>query len=262
MAQDGFSSFIAAQPVRHAFEPLRRLIQRATQPYRNTSQGRIYLGEGQPVMVFPSYRGGPETTAALRRVLRDAGFASYDWGLGTDMGPGPQGLNDRLHRLEEQVIDLFEAERRPITLVGWGLSGIYARELAKRITPLIRQVITLSTPFNALSIPSNVPDTPFNAQAGKRKCSMLAALKDPHGRINPAVLLRLRQRPPVPCTSLYSMSDDNVPWEMCIEAESVTSENIEVDTATYLKLAMHPMVLEILTHRLAQPQEEWRPFNA
>jgi hypothetical protein len=248
MSQVGFSSFASSAPMLDALQPLRRLLQRASRPYRHTAQGRIYLGEGQPVMVFPLFGGGPESTVKLRTILAEAGFAAYDWGLGVDSGPGEFDLGGCLRRLEEQVIEVFETERRTLTLLGWGLSGVYAREVAKRTTPLVRQVITLGTPFNTTADP-------------RRRCSMLRALEGAQGRMQAAVWHRLRQRPPVPCTSIYSMSDGVVPWELSVEVETPTSENILVPAATHQELAGHPKVLEVVTHRLAQPDGEWRPFR-
>ena len=247
MGHAGIPSFSSA-PVLDALRvPLRRLIHRATHPYRDTPRGKIYVGDGQPVMVFPVFGSGPESTAKLRYLLGDAGFAVHDWGLGIDQGPGEPGLNRRLGHLEDQVIEVFEAHRRTVTLLGWGLSGIYAREVAKRASPLVRQVITLGTPFNVTG-------------ESDRACAMLRTLAEgPDAR--PASLWpRLRQRPPVPCTSIYSATDAVVPWEMCVGPESVESENIRIETATHLDLPLHPQVLEAVSHRLAQPDEEWRPF--
>src|SRR5512140_787361 len=237
-------------PLRPVLDAIRQPWSRLLRPAsRRTADGRLYLGQGQPVMVFPVFGGGPNSTTRMRAILDQAGFTSYDWGLGIDKGPQGPGLSECLRRLEEQVIDAFETERRPITLVGWGLSGIYAREVAKRTTPLVRQVITLGTPFN-LSAPC------------QRPCSMLRALQDKQGYMDPAVALRLRQRPPVPCTSIYSMSDRTVPWQMCLETESLMSENVLVPADHHTHLGEHPMVLEVITHRLAQPEEAWRPFDA
>ena len=244
----GFASFLAPQPLLQALQPLRRLIHRTTQSSQPIPGGRLYLGEGQPVIVFPAFGGGPETTASLRGTLNGAGFASFDWGLGADKGPGPFSLNRCLRRLEEQVIEVFEDARQPVTLLGWGLSGIYARELAKRITPLVRQVITLGTPFNIRA-------------EGAGPCAMLAPLHDAQGHVDAALSFRLRQRPPVPCTSIYSLSDETVPWQMCVETESAESENIKL-AVPHRQLAQSPKVLEIITHRLAQPMDEWRPFDA
>jgi pimeloyl-ACP methyl ester carboxylesterase len=247
MALAGFSSF-SPRPVLEALRhPLRRLVREVTRPSLRTAGGKIYLGEGQPVMVLPVLGGGPESTARLRGALARAGFSAYDWGLGLDSGPGEFGLDRCLRRLEEQVIELFEAERRTITLLGWSLSGIYAREVAKRIDPLVRQVITLGTPFNTAADP-------------RRQCEMLRALEGGQ-RLDGAVWQRIAQRPTVPCTSIYSMSDGAAPWQLCVQSESATFENIQVMVASHLEMASHPKVLEVITHRLAQPAGEWRPFR-
>ena len=230
-------------------QPLRRFLHRAGQTSRNTAHGRLYLGEGQPVLVLPMFGHGAESTASLRSVLKEAGFGAYDWGLGVDTGPGEFGLDRCLLRIEEQVIEVFEAERSVVTLLGWGLSGIYAREAAKRINPLVRQVITLGTPFNPAADPG-------------RECLMLRTLEASRGRMAPAVRHRLRQRPPVPCTAIYSRRDEIVPWRMCVETETPMSENIEVTAASHQGLAGHGKVLEVITHRLSQPDEEWQPFDA
>lgn len=246
MRQAGIPPFSPA-PVLDALRlPLRRLIG-ATQPWRQTPRGKVYLGDGQPVMVFPVFGSGAESTARLRRALGDSGFTPHDWGLGIDQGPGEAGLNPCLRRLEEQVIEVFEAQRRPVTLLGWGLSGIYAREVAKRTIPLVRQVVTLGTPFKVTGDSS-------------RRCAMLHTLTESSDPRLAALWSRLRQRPPVPCTSIYSMTDAVVPWEMCVEVESHESENIRIEIATHLDLPLHPQALEAVTHRLAQPEDEWRPF--
>jgi hypothetical protein len=248
MPHAGFSSFTPA-PVLDALRPLQRLIHRATQPCRHTDQGKLYLGDGQPVMVFPVFGGGAESTWRLRLTLRDAGFRPHDWGLGVDEGPGDVGLSQCLRRLEEQVIEVFEDSRRTVTLLGWGLSGIYAREVAKRMSPLVRQVITLGTPFRV-------------SGESSRHCAMLRALCVSGERTEASLWMRLRQRPPVPFTSIYSESDAVVPWQMCMEVESPDSENIRIESATHLELPLHPQVLEVVSHRLAQPEDDWRPYGA
>jgi hypothetical protein len=248
MALAGFSTF-SPRPVLDALRhPLRRLVRDATRPSLRTAAGKVYLGEGQPVMVLPVLGGGAESTARLRGALARAGFSAYDWGLGLDSGPGEFGLDRCLRRIEEQVIELFEAERRTISLLGWSLSGIYAREVAKRIDPLVRQVITLGTPFNTAADP-------------RRQCEMLRALEGGQ-RLESAVWQRLAQRPTVPCTSIYSMSDSAAPWQLCVQSESATFENVQVTVGSHLEMAAHPKVLEVITHRLAQPADEWRPFRS
>ncbi|HWI81707.1 alpha/beta hydrolase [Ramlibacter sp.] len=222
-------------------QPWRGILRRGT---RTAPRQQLLPGQGQAALVFPRYGAGPESTLRLRGALDGAGFRSFDWGYGTDTGPRSGSLRNRLRYLEEKVIDLFEAERQPLTLIGWGFSGLYARELAKRVTPLVRQVITLGTPFNA----------------GAGECAMLRPLHDQSGRVPEALQRQLRERPPVPCTSIYTMGDGAVPWQMCVAPESPGSETILVPVASHRQLADHALVREIIADRLAQPGGDWAPF--
>lgn len=199
-------------------------------------------GQGEAALVFPMFGTGPESTARLRAALDAAGFCSHDWGYGEDTGPRSGSLDHRLRRLEELVIDIFEARRSTVTLIGWGFSGLYARELAKRATPLVRQVITLGTPFNTA--------------AGD--CAMLGPLHDASGRLPADLRQQLRECPPVPCTSIYTMSDGAVPWSMCVEPVSPLSRSIMVPAASHRALADHPAVRRIIVDRMARPEEELR----
>ena len=131
--------------------PLRALLKRCAPSTRRQGDATVYLGQGQPVIVFPVLGGGPDSTAPLRQVLDDAGFVSYDWGMGVDTGPRDRNLSRWLRALEERVIEVAEAQGSSVSLLGWSLSGIYAREVAKRTNPLVRQVITLGTPFNTMA---------------------------------------------------------------------------------------------------------------
>lgn len=215
---------------------------------RRTPEGRLYQGCGQPAIVFPRQGTGPESTAALRSTLERAGFRPHDWGNGVDEGPRGISLERWLRKLEECLLDVFETSQAPVTLVGWGLSGIYARELAKRAHPLVRQVITLGTPFNTAADP-------------QRRCKVVALLDSGPGRMPLSMRTRLRQCPPVPFTSLYSRDDGLVRWEQCVEKESTQSENIELAGVRHEELASHPKALEVITHRLAQPDGAWKPFE-
>jgi pimeloyl-ACP methyl ester carboxylesterase len=251
LSQAGFMSFV--QPAVPAFDalrlPLRALLKRCSPSSRRDGESTIYLGQGQPVIVFPVLGGGPDSTAPLRQILDDAGFASYDWGMGVDTGPRDRNLNRWLRELEEKVIDVAEAHEASVTLLGWSLSGIYARELSKRTNPLVRQVITLGTPFNTQA------DT-------QQRCPLIKVLESADGSLALNLRHRLSQSPPVPSTSIYSKADGLVPWELCVERETAQSENIEVAGANHRGLPAHPMALEAITHRLAQPEGEWRPFVA
>jgi len=226
--------------------PLRELF--SSPRMRQTPHGRVYEGQGQPALVFPRQGTGAEGTAPLRRVLEEAGFRPFDWGLGRNDGPRGVSLHLWLRKLEESVIDAFEVTQAPVTLIGWGLSGIYARELAKRANPLVRQVITLGAPFNTGADP-------------ERRCKVLGLLDAGPERMPLALRNALRQQPPVPCTAIYSKDDGVVRCEQCAERESHDTENVELSGVRHDQLATHPIALEVITHRLAQPEGGWKPFE-
>ena len=242
MPHGGLSHFSPAG-VLDAWLPLRRTAQRS----RRNGAHRIYIGDGQPVLVLPEFAGGPESTAQLRQVLQDAGFAAHDWGLGVDNGP-QHGLSRLLREIEERVIDVFETEERAVTLLGCGLSGIYAREVAKRTSPLIRRVITVGSPLRVIDAPM--------------RCVMLRALAAPRACVDEAAIGRIHQRPPVPCTSIYTLTDESVPWNLAQDVESLRSENVVVPAQRHGDLALHPATIEAITQRIARPEPDPEPQRA
>lgn len=247
MSQAGLLMGLApAQALDSLRQPLRQLF--STPRVRRTPHGRVYEGDGQPVLVFPRQGTGPESTTVLRRTLEEVGFRAFDWGHGQDTGPRGMNLQRWLRKLEECVIDAFEVTQAPVTLVGWGLSGIYARELAKRANPLVRQVITLGSPFNTAADP-------------QRRCQVVSLLDGPE-RMPLSLRNALRQQPPVPCTAVYSKDDGVVRWEQCVERDAPDAENIELSGVRHEELGTHPKALEVISHRLAQPDGVWKPFQA
>ncbi len=227
-------SLLALEPLRGASEYLASLFT-PTPPPR---------GDGHPVIVFPGLGGGALSTRPMRRFLDKAGYVSHDWGQG--LNTGPQGdFDDWLDRLDDHLLDVHARHRRNVSLVGWSLGGVYARELAKRSSGLVRQVVTLGTPFSALG-ESN------HAAAAYR------FLNGDTSQLTPSMQSRLRQRPPVPTTAIYSKSDGIVPWQACMETESEASESLEV-SASHIGLGTHPKVLSLLAARLAQPEGLWQP---
>ena len=57
----------------------------------------------------------------------DKGYSVHGWGLGANVGPHPHVLDG----MERRLTELFERYGAKVSLVGWSLGGIYARELAR-----------------------------------------------------------------------------------------------------------------------------------
>jgi pimeloyl-ACP methyl ester carboxylesterase len=199
-------------------------------------------GDGHPVLVLPGLLAGDFSTAPLRRFLRDLCYDARGWKLGLNMGPTPE-LRERL---DARLLHLANRHGRKVSLVGWSLGGIYARELARARPERVRLVITLGTPFRDISA---------------TRAARLVSIR-PGGRpLHDAHELRayLRQPLPVPTTSIYSRSDGIVHWQSCLEVAGPQRENVEV-SCSHTGMGFHSEVLAVIADRLALPEGEWRPY--
>ena len=205
------------------------------------------VGDGHPVIVYPGLGAGSMNTSQLRNFLRHAGFQASDWGGGVNIGHEGD-FDDWLDGLADNVREMrARHDGRKVSLIGWSLGGIFAREIAKRAPDNVRTVITLATPFSALG-------------DATRAGALYKILNGDAGQFAPGVEARLRGSPPVPTTSIYSKSDGIVSWRGCIERRSPITESVEVD-ASHMGMVGHPAVLRIIANRLAQPEGSWKPLK-
>jgi pimeloyl-ACP methyl ester carboxylesterase len=199
-------------------------------------------GDGHPVLVLPGLAAGDASTSLLRRFLLSRGYTAVGWGQGLNLGLRP-GV---LERAREALHDLSLKHGRAVSLVGWSLGGLYARELAKRSPEAVRLVITLGSPFTGHPRETNAWRL-YEFASGHRIGS-----HDFHGL--------LRADPPVPTTSIWSATDGVVSWRCSVETRRRLAENIVVDSS-HLGLGAHPAALYAIADRLAQPEGHWAPFH-
>jgi pimeloyl-ACP methyl ester carboxylesterase len=227
-----------------ALEQTRAITELARIVERRALRSRAPRGDGHPVLVLPGLLAGDFSTAPLRRFLRDLSYDARGWKLGINRGP-----DERVSlSMRERLAHLAKRHGRKVSLVGWSLGGIYARELARAHPELVRSVITLATPFRDISATHAARLVPIR----------------PGGRpLHEARDLRtfLAQPVPVPTTSIYSRSDGIVHWQSCLEQPGPERENIEVD-CSHIGMGFHPQTLAIVADRLAQPEGTWRPYSA
>ena len=164
------------------------------------------------------------------------------WGRGPNLGPREGVLDGMRHKLAE----MHAATGRKVSVIGWSLGGVYARELARGAPEQVRQVITMGSPIYG------DPATSSNAWGIYRAVS---------GRDGVATHERGEGPPPVPTTSIFTRTDGVVGWGCCIEKKGPLTDNIEIVGATHIGLGVHPLVLYAVGDRLAQPQDQWTHFN-
>ncbi len=205
----------------------------------------IGRGDRHPVLVLPGFTASDRSTVPLRAALRNLGYWAHGWGLGSNLGPSDRILDGMTQRLA----DLHERHGRKVSLVGWSLGGIYAREMARENPEAVRQVITLGSPFRMMegdrSTASTIADrlTPmFSAR--------ILPMQGPEGDKAPLE---------VPSTAIYTRTDGIVRWFVCINELAPYQENIEV-RGSHSGLGYNPAVVLAVADRLRQPEGEWHPF--
>ena len=205
-------------------------------------------GDGHPVIVIPGLGGSDDSTMFLRNYLDRIGYNTYTWGQGRNLGPR-RGMENLLNNLMNHVAEVSQdAGGKQISLIGWSLGGIYSREIAKVCPNLVRQVITLGTPFRFIDEGTNAA----------RAYELLS--RDTSHR-NPEILRKLGEPPPVPFTSIYSKTDGVVHWQCSIEESGPLSQNIEIPGASHLGLGFNPVSLFVIADRLTQTKSNWSPYR-
>jgi len=204
--------------------------------------GLAAKGDGHPVLVLPGLTAGDGSTALMRRFLRSRGFSPSGWGQGLNLGLR-DGVIERAHG---RLRALWSEHGRSVSLVGWSLGGLYARELAKHSPEMVRMVITLGSPFTGHPRETNAWRL-YEFVSGHR-----IDWHDFHGPI--------RAAPPTPTTSIWSPTDGVVAWRCSFEPRRFLAENIVVESS-HLGLGAHPAALFAVADRLAQPEGHWEPFH-
>ena len=215
-----------------SFRERRRLVRRAPR------------GDGHPVLVMPGFLAPEFSTSPLRNFLRSLCYDARSSHLGFNLGPSAK-VSETLQR---RLFHLTERHGRKVSLVGWSLGGIYARELARAHPQLVRAVITMGTPFADISATHAARFIPLR----------------PDGKpLHEAHELRAALRRPleVPTTSIYSRSDGIVHWQGCLQEEGSERENVEV-RCSHTGMGFHAEVLAVVADRLALREGEWRPYRA
>src|SRR6202044_2055618 len=124
-------------------EPARGLAELATLPLAAPWLAAAPRGDGHGVLVLPGLLASDMSTVLLRQFLRWLGYEVRGWSLGRNVGPTDAVLDE----LPRALAALAERRGGPVSVVGWSLGGIYARELARPHPEHVRQVITLGSPF-------------------------------------------------------------------------------------------------------------------
>jgi pimeloyl-ACP methyl ester carboxylesterase len=205
---------------------------------------RAPKGDGHPVLALPGFLASDLSMAPLRRYLTELGYDAHAWQMGRNLG----GISRRRAALRDRLAEIHAGSGRKVSLVGWSLGGVYARDLALHAPDMVRYVVTLGSPF-ANDVRATNATRLYEALSGEVVGS------------DPDVVNALAGDLPVPTTSIFSRADGVVNWRTCLLRPSAAAENVEVYLASHVGLGVNPAVLWAVADRLAQREGQFSQFD-
>jgi pimeloyl-ACP methyl ester carboxylesterase len=208
-------------------------------------------GDGHPVLVLPGFLAGDASTYVTRAFLAQTGFDPYGWELGRNMG----GIRKMRAGLAARLEAIYARTNRRVSIVGWSLGGVYARDLAHSHPEIVRYVVGLASPLTR---------DLRSANTGKLYARAAKEDADPGSGDAPGTLAREFDRLagdlPCPATAMYSRCDGIVNWRTCLIAQGPRSENLEVALASHTGFGINAAALLAIADRLAQADGAFAPF--
>jgi pimeloyl-ACP methyl ester carboxylesterase len=209
-------------------------------------------GDGHPVLLVPGFMAGESTLIGLKLMLQNKGYDVHTWGLGRNMGFRSKHAN----ALPQKIRHLHYITGKKVSLVGWSLGGVFSLYGAQNSLECVRSIITLGSP---VSVDASGSQSPTAVRALYRLVSHRLGASA-HVMQPKVKVMRERRRLAIPTSCLYSVSDGVVPpQEATIDGDPALHENIQVP-GSHIGLGFNGIVLSIVADRLAQPENQWKPF--
>src|SRR5689334_16445629 len=85
---------------------------------------RAPRGDGHPVLTLPGFLASDLSMAPMRRYLQELGYAGEAWRMGRNTG----GVVRLRGALLDRLAEIHRQAGRKVSIVGWSLGGVYARD--------------------------------------------------------------------------------------------------------------------------------------
>ncbi len=191
-------------------------------------------GNGERVVLLPGWKSPESVMFPLKAYLTRLGYAPEYWGIGFN--------NGEVERYRDILIEdlLNENHNQKVTLIGWSLGGVVAREVARSLPKKVAGVITYGTPV------IGGPRYTIGAKAwGKEESKRIIKLLDELNYSSPIT---------IPISSIFTKKDSIVNWSACIDHSSPNVKHYEVKS-THLSLGIDPEVWRIIANHLEEHAE-------
>ncbi|MGK2931609.1 MAG: esterase/lipase family protein [Solirubrobacterales bacterium] len=180
-------------------------------------------GDGSIVFDLPGWRAPEISMLPIRRYLRWLGYDARTWGLGTNRG----SVEDDVEELTHRVADAADDSGRSVSLVGWSLGGVVAREVARRIPQSVAGVVTFGSPV--VGGPSHTHVARYFTEEESERAERLIEELDRESPVG------------VPVTAIYTKRDGVVNWRACIDRSTPGVRHVEVNSS-HMGLGIDPDV--------------------
>ena len=194
-------------------------------------------GKARPIMLLPGYGAGDASMQPLSGYLRYLGHRTYRWGIGRNRG----SVDAMVPVVANRVTEIAEKTAQPVTLIGWSLGGVVAREIARTRPTVVGEIITMGTP-----VKGGPKYTAIGAAFARSRGMDLDRFEWEVHRRNS---IGLKQ----PITAIYSKLDGVVGWQAAIDSYNPQARNVEV-YGTHLGLGVNPRVWTVIADTLAKNQ--------
>ncbi len=162
------------------------------EPFRRMGSGTLEVKQSarpSPVMLLPGFGTHPIRMRYMARKLEEAGHRAVDWGMGWNLGPTPEVIEE----LQGNIRAFHNECGERVALVGWSLGGLFAREMAKREPDAVSLVVTMGSPFSGDPRDNNA----------WRAYELIAG----HSVEEAPMRGTMAEKPPVPTVALWSARD-------------------------------------------------------
>lgn len=204
-------------------------------PLKAPSLATAPRGDGRKVVLLPGFTSPEMALLPLATYLNYLGYDASTWGLGVNGGD----VDPLTQEFGARIEDMADRSHQQITLIGWSLGGVIARETARLFGDSVREVITMGTPLIG---------GPKYTSVGQ-----IYALRE--GLDLDAFELEVHARNSIglsqPLTVIYSKSDGIVGWQAARDVYNPQARNIEV-RSTHLGMGANAKVWRIIADTLAE----------
>lgn len=204
-------------------------------------------GDGHAVMTLPGFLASDRSMRVLRKYLRNWKYDAHRWEMGRNLGLSLERDNEVL--LDNRLQSIYEKSGGKVSLVGWSLGGMLARELARRNPEWVRSVIILGSPIGDPK-----------ATNAWRLFETISGINIDHEKIQSRVRKLREPIHDIPMTAIYSSSDAVVSSAIAKLPPGDRVESIGV-LASHFGMGFNPAVYFAIADRLRQHEGEWQPFE-